>query len=82
MQRADIRIKSFVERLKKIGIDVELGANFPWIYLLKVNGNIVTEQYHSDYGYTIAFLPIKKHIEFDFLDIGETFKIIRKYCNE
>ena len=27
------KIKVFVERLKKIGIEVKLQGNFPWVYL-------------------------------------------------
>ena len=30
-------ITVFVERLKKIGITIELAGNIPWIYLDKVN---------------------------------------------
>ena len=33
-------INIFVERLKKIGIQIELVGNVPWIYLNKVNGII------------------------------------------
>ena len=32
-------INRLVPRLRKIGIDVELIGNIPWIYLRKVNGN-------------------------------------------
>jgi hypothetical protein len=32
-------VQIFINRLKKIGIELELMGNVPWIYLSKVNGN-------------------------------------------
>jgi len=75
------KIKIFVERLKKIGIDVELVGNYPWIYLSKINGKSVTEKFHANHGFTVAFYPIKKDQELKFTDIGEIFKLLRKYKN-
>ena len=60
-------------RLKRIGIDVELACNYPWIYLVSVNGKKVTEKYMSEYGYTIAFLTNSGKIKITSLGI------IRKY---
>ena len=74
-----IRIKSFVERLKKIGIEVKLVNNVPWIYIEEINGKRVTELFQGNHGFTIAFYPIRKEQEFKFTDIGEIFKLIRKY---
>jgi hypothetical protein len=73
------KIKSFVERLKGIGITVELLGNYPWIYLDKVNGKKVTERFHGNHGFTIAFLPAKPDQKLEFTDIAEIFKIIRQY---
>lgn len=73
-----LKLNIFVARLKSIGIDIELSANYPWIYLDKVNGKKVTERFHAEHGFTIAFLPIKGE-ELRFTDITEIFKIIRKY---
>jgi len=73
------RIKSFVERLKKIGMEVELIGNYPWIYLYKVNGKVVTEKLAANHGFTLCFLPIKEDREFKFTDIKEIFKVLRKY---
>lgn len=77
-------ITSFVERLKKIGIEVELAGNYPWIYLDKINGKKVTEKFEGNHGFTIGFIPIRVETKFHFTDIGEIFKILRKYgkCNE
>lgn len=32
------KLTIFVDRLKRIGIDIECAGNIPWIYLNKVNG--------------------------------------------
>lgn len=73
------KINVFVDRLKKIGIKVELWTNFPWIYLHKVNGSLINERFKAEYGFTIAFHPIRDGDDFKFTDIKEIFKIIRKY---
>lgn len=74
-------IQIFINRMKKIGIDLELSGNVPWIYLDKVNGNrIKPEDYSSNHGYTIAWYPVRlgsePHLD---EDIKRTFNIIRKY---
>ena len=71
----------FKNRLEKIGIEIELKGNLPWIYLESVNGNIVKEEdYNSNHGYTIAWYPIRNDEEIKInSDIKRTFKIIRKY---
>jgi hypothetical protein len=37
-------VVKFRERLKKIGIEIELEGNVPWIYLKSVNGNKVERE--------------------------------------
>lgn len=74
-------IQIFINRMKKIGIELELVGNVPWIYLEKVNGNRVKpEDYNTDHGYTIAWHPVrlgnKPHLD---SDLSRTFYIIRKY---
>jgi len=73
------KLDMFVKRMEKFGIDVQLAGNYPWIYIDKINGKRVTEKFHADHGFTIGFLPIRVEQEFAFTDIGEIFKIIRKY---
>lgn len=68
------------ERLFKIGIDVEFVANFPWIYLYKINDKLVKEKFEADHGFTAAFLPVRRDVPFHFTDLEEIFKLIRKYC--
>jgi hypothetical protein len=72
-------VNRLVSRLKKIGIEIELLSNIPWIYLYKVNGNIVNERFYGEHGFTIAFFPIKIDQEMSLTDIREIFKIIRQY---
>lgn len=80
MNPSDVqKIKSFVERLKKIGITVELAGNFPWIYLEKINGVRVRERFLANHGFTVAFYPVKKDQSLKFTDIKEIFDLIRKY---
>lgn len=69
------KITIFVERLSKIGINIELAGNYPWIYLRKVNDNRVQETYLANHGFTIGFI----NKDFVFTDLKEIFKIIRKY---
>lgn len=67
-------------RLLKLGIEIEMWSNYPWIYLDKVNGVSVEERFRANHGFTIAFHPIRQGQELEFTDITEIFKIIRKYA--
>lgn len=73
------KINIFIKRLQKIGINIELFGNYPWIYIDKINGTKVTEKFQANHGFTIAFLPINSTQELEFTDIPEIFKLIRKY---
>jgi hypothetical protein len=75
------KIGTFVNRMKKLGIDVKLTGNYPWIYIDSINGKRVTEKFEANHGFTIAFLPIRENQELHFTDITEIFKLIRKYTN-
>jgi hypothetical protein len=66
-------------RLIKIGITIEMVSNYPWIYLDKVNGNVVKEKYFANHGFTIGFNPARVGDVFSYTDLKEIFKIIRKY---
>ena len=74
-------INRLVPRLKKIGINVELVCNYPWIYLEKVNGNRIKKEdfFRGNHGFTIAFLPIRADQTMELTDIRKVFEIIRKY---
>jgi len=75
------KLKVFRERLKKLGIDIELFSNVPWIYIDKINGNRVKREdfFCGDHGFTIAFHPVRKGQELEFTDITKIFELIRKY---
>jgi hypothetical protein len=51
-------IERFVRRLDRIGIDVQLSANAPWVYLDSVNGIEVTELFKAEHGFTAFWLPV------------------------
>ena len=69
-------IAVFIQRMKKINIDVELIGNIPWIYLRSVNGNrVLPEDWDANHGYTLAYY----NWDVTFTDLNKTFKLIRKY---
>ena len=74
-------INRLVPRLRKIGINVELVGNYPWIYLDKVNGNRIKREdfFRGNHGFTIAFHPIRVDQVMELTDIKKVFEIIRKY---
>ena len=72
-------LDAFVLRLKKIGVEVQLAGNYPWIYLLSINDVRVLETFQAEHGFTIAFLPISKEQKLKLTDTKEIFKLIRKY---
>lgn len=73
------KLKVFVDRMKRININVKLVGNYPWIYIDEINGKRVTEKFEGNHGFTIAFLPVRADRELEFTDISEIFKLIRKY---
>lgn len=77
----DITLHVFQRRLKKIGIDIELVGNAPWIYISKINGKTIhkDDYFLGNHGFTVAFYPIALGIPIEFTDIGRIFNLIRKY---
>jgi len=73
------KLEQLKTRLSNIGISLTLGGNFPWIYIDSINGKRVTEKFQGNHGFTIGFMPIKVGQEFEFSDLSEIFKLIRKY---
>jgi hypothetical protein len=78
VRREDTLVDRFIRRLSKIGIEVELNGNFPWIYLDKVNGVKVKETYLGDRGFTAFFLPVKIDRCTSFSDRAHVFQKIRE----
>ena len=74
------KIRIFVERLKKIGIEVKLVGNYPWVYIDEICGIKVKEKFEGNHGFTLIFLPARNDSPpSEFTDITEIFKLIRKY---
>lgn len=67
-------IESFINRLAKIGINVELIGNYPWVYLRKVNGKSVNGVFLANHGFTVFFRGKPDKIT----DIRLIFKKIRE----
>lgn len=79
MKKIEDKIVIFLKRMKKIGVELELGCNYPWIYIDTINGKRVTELFRAEHGFTLAFMPIRLGQELEFTDIKEIFKLIKKY---
>lgn len=75
-------ISSFINRLKKIGIEVELVGNFPWVYLDKVNGIKVKGTYLAEHGFTAFFIPVRAYRPTTITDITIVFNKIRETIAE
>ncbi len=74
-------LSTLVERMRRIGIEIELMGNYPWIYLLKVNGNHIREEdFTANHGFNIAWYGIRND---DGIRLAEDPKtiiaLIRKY---
>jgi len=74
-------ITTLKNRLSKIGIEIEMSGNYPWIYLDKVNGNrIKQEDFTANHGFNIAWFGIKNDDKIKFAEDPKTIiSIIRKY---
>lgn len=75
-------LESFVNRLNKIGIKIELIGNYPWIYLDKINGVKVTGTYLGNHGFTVFFYSIPVRDPPKITDISVIFKKIREILNK
>lgn len=74
-------IANLRRRLGRMGISVEFIANIPWIYLTKINGDPVTEKFHSEHGFTVAFYPAMIGSHMTLTETKVIFDLIRKYTN-
>jgi hypothetical protein len=73
-------IERFVCRLDRIGIDVQLSANAPWVYLDSVNGIEVTELFKAEHGFTAFWLPVNVGQDIVFSDRRVVFAKVREYA--
>jgi len=73
-------ITRFTDRLSAIGITVELGGNYPWIYLDKVNSVKVEGVFQARHGFTAFFMQQDDDCRFS--DRRVVFNKIRDMLNE
>ncbi len=71
-------IDSFYKRLKRIGIEVEMWGNYPWVYLVTVNGKKVHGTFESEHRFTVFFTGVKYGDRERITDIGIIFDKIRE----
>lgn len=75
-------METFLKRLKKLGIELQLIGNYPWVYIDKIQGIRVTEKLDSEHGFVLGHSSIRKGQQFTFNNITETFKLIRKHVTK
>jgi hypothetical protein len=63
--------------LRKIGVNIELTANYPWIYLDKVNGIPIRSRFLGNHGFTVFFKAIRPNQPDRITNISFIFKKIR-----
>lgn len=71
-------IDSFVNRLDKIGIKVELVGNYPWVYMTTVNNKRVEGNFRGNHGFTVFFRAIRVGQHDRITDISTIFDKIRE----
>ena len=71
-------VSSFVSKLKRIGTEVELFGNYPWIYLDTVNGKKVKERFMGNHGFTAFFLSNDPQSKYTFSDSDKVFAKVRE----
>ncbi|MCK9476562.1 MAG: hypothetical protein M0R46_11615 [Candidatus Muirbacterium halophilum] len=72
-----------MDRLKKVGVDLELAGNYPWVYINKINGKYVKENFQSDHGFVLCFSPKTTNGDYSFAyGFTDAFNLIRKYTKE
>ena len=74
-------LEAFQDRMLKLGINVELVGNYPWVYIESINGKRVTETYRANHGFTIAFIPIRLGQKLEITDISKVMNLVRKYIS-
>lgn len=72
------QLETLIKRLNKLNINLTFAVSYPWIYLTKVNNNVVREKYHSEHSFVIGYYS-QKEKEIELNDLSDIFKTIRKY---
>lgn len=68
-------LNRFRDRLAKIGVTIEMKANYPWVYLDKVNGVKVLAKFQSEHAFTAFYIGSNG---FRFSDRRAVFNKIRQ----
>jgi len=76
----DDKIVIFKNRLQRLGIEIEIDGNFPWVYLRAINHILIKVTFMAKHGFTLAFMPIREGQETKFTNLREIFKLVRRYC--
>lgn len=72
------------QRMQRIGIEIELSGNYPWIYLDRVNGiRIRQEDFTANHGFNIAWFGIRNEDKIKLAEDPKTIiALIRRYVTE
>ena len=71
-----------MKRLEKVGVELKLAGNYPWVYITHINGKRVKETFQSDHGFVMCFSPKTTNGDFSFAyGFTDTFNLIRKYTS-
>ena len=71
------RADRLTRRLSRLGIDIQLSGNLPWIYLDSVEGQPVWERFRAEHGFAAFFLHARTG-EIVWSDRGRVFAKIRE----
>lgn len=74
---ANFDLNVFIQRMKKLGIEVKFTGNYPWVYISEICGKKVKEKKDSEWGWVVGY----RNKYFKFVDIKELFNLIRKYSD-
>jgi hypothetical protein len=71
-------------RLSKIGIEIEMSLNLPWIYLDRINGiRVRREDFTENHGFNLAWYPIREGEQICLAEDPKTIiNLIRRYVRE
>jgi hypothetical protein len=72
-------LNEFRQLTEACGVDIELIANIPFIYIDKINGEKVTEPFNSEQGFCIAFVPLKTGEETMVTDLEKVTWLLSTY---
>jgi hypothetical protein len=77
-------ITTLKNRLSRIGIEIEMSLNLPWIYLDRINGiRVRREDFTENHGFNLAWYPIREGERIRLAEDPKTIiNLIRRYVRE